>query len=282
MTVLIAAAVCLSLAYLFLLCPRAKRKRGLRAFSCRYYAHRGLHGGNVCENTLRAFELGAESKYGLELDVRLTCDMQPVVFHDDTLERLCGRKERVSTLSYAELQHILLPDGQRIPHFREVLSLVRGQVPLLVEIKSVKIGDTAVSKAAWALLKDYDGEWAVQSFDPLQVRWFRKNTRQRATGQLAQAWRREEKGFSIGSLAHIAAGNLMFNCVSRPGFIAYRWEDIHKLSYRLMRMVFRVPLAVWTVRSKAEEEKVRGWCDAVIFENYLPENKEENQNERNA
>lgn len=267
--VLAAGAVCF---YLLLLCPACSR-RGKGAFcGIQWYAHRGLHDENVCENTLRAFELAVQNGYGIELDVRLTKDDHPVVFHDDTLKRLCGRDRAIREMTWKELQQVQLPDGRGIPALDDVLQLVCGRVPLIVEIKSHCIGDYAVSEKAYALLKDYNGPYMVQSFDPLQLRWLKKHAPQVIRGQLAQK-ARGERAFQLRQIPMILAGNLLFNRISAPDYVAYRQEDTKKLCYRLMRRVYRASLAVWTVRSETEAEKMMGICHAIIFENFRPQIK---------
>ena len=122
--------------YLFLIAPASKRPddRALRGW---LYAHRGLHDGNrdVPENSLEAFRRAAEAGYGVELDVQLTRDGMLVVHHDASLKRVCGVDKAIGSLSYDELCKIPLPDGSRVPLFSEVLALVDGRVPMIVEVK---------------------------------------------------------------------------------------------------------------------------------------------------
>lgn len=268
---IVAAVFFLSL-WLLLMLP-AFPKRGCAAFyGKKHFAHRGLHDENVCENSMQAFRMAVQAGYGIELDVHLTKDGQLCVFHDDTLKRLCGREEAVREMTMDELQKILLPDGQMIPSFEEVLELIQGQVPLIVEIKSPEIGNCAVSERLWQCLKDYRGDYLVQSFDPFQLRWFKKHAPRVIRGQLAQKGR--FKGpFRLRHIPGLMAGNLLINRISAPDYIAYRQEDTKKCCYRMMRRVYRPGLAVWTVRSETEEKKMQGLCDAIIFENFHPQIK---------
>lgn len=259
-----------ALMYLVLICP-ACSSRGRNALAKEtWYAHRGLHDENVSENSLKAFAMAAECGYGIELDVRLTKDEQLIVFHDETLKRLCGREDAIRELTWEQLRQVCLPDGQRIPLLEEVIGLISGRVPLLVEIKSSRIGDCRVSEKLHEMLKDYDGRYTVQSFDPFQLRWFKRHAPQVIRGQLAQ--RAEWNGpFRLRSIPMMMAGCLVFNRISVPDYVAYRMEDTNRFTYCMMRRVYRPGLAVWTVRSAAEAEKMKAICDAVIFESFRPQ-----------
>ena len=253
----------------------ARRSAGKNVFfGKRFFAHRGLHGKGICENSMTAFRRAADAGFGIELDVRLTKDGYPVVFHDDDLKRLCGTEKSVHEMTWAQLQMLSLPDGQKIPLFSQVLETAAGRTPLLVEIKSVKIGHTDVSQKVLELLKDYTGPYAVQSFDPFQLRYFRKHAAQVIRGQLARKYP-GGSGMSFGSVAERLAGNLVFNCIGRPDYVAYQHTDTGKLCCRMIRRLFKAPFAVWTVCTEAEEEKVKDICDVIIFEGYLPERSEE-------
>lgn len=266
----IVTAACVLCVWLVLMMP-AFPKRGWAAFyGKKYFAHRGLHDENVCENSMQAFRLAVQAGCGIELDVHMTQDGQLCVFHDDTLKRLCGREEAIRDMTMEALRLVPLPDGQTIPALEEVLEWVRGRVPLIVEIKSPEIGNCAVSEKLWQCLENYGGDYLVQSFDPFQLRWFKKHAPRVIRGQLAQKCRYEGP-FRFRYLLQMMAGNLLFNRISAPDYIAYRQEDTKKCCYRMMRRVYRPGLAVWTVRSAAEAEKMKEISDAIIFESFRPE-----------
>lgn len=268
--------------YLVLICP-VLSARGKEVFSSgMWYAHRGLHDDVVCENTLTAFERAAEYGWGIELDVRLTKDERLVVFHDDTLKRLCGLDDAIGDMTLDQVKAVRLPDGQGIPELEQVLQLVNGRIPLLVEIKSTKIGNCRVSEKLYELLEGYGGSYTVQSFDPIQLRWFKKHAPGVIRGQLAQKARLQKPFRLLRDLPQMMAGQLLFNRISSPDYVAYRQEDTKTFCYRLMRRVYHIPLAVWTVRSEREAEKMKGISDAIIFENFRPEIKGGKEHERNA
>jgi len=146
--------------YLFLIAPNLfHRKLCAKQLTSHAYAHRGLYDNarGVPENSLPAFERAVRAGYGIELDVRETRDHVLVVHHDETLERSCGDKRRVCDVPLAELQQLeLFKTGEHIPTFDEVLSLVNGQVPLIVELKT-DFYNHALPQAVHQRLSQYSG-----------------------------------------------------------------------------------------------------------------------------
>ena len=157
------------LLFLFLIAPRVTKRGEFEKFLGRRYAHRGLHDKNVPENSLGAFRRAVECGYGIELDVRLSSEGELVVFHDDTLERMTVESGRVDTKTLRELKEIYLSDSdEKIPSFTEVLSLVAGRVPLIIEIKE-DAGSLAVTRRLAEVISDYEGEYIIESFNPLAI-----------------------------------------------------------------------------------------------------------------
>ena len=173
--------------YIFLISPSWSAGRAFDFFEKnRYFAHRGLHGDGIPENSLAAFRRACEAGYGIELDVHLTADEKLVVFHDDTLTRMCGTDGTPEEKTLAELQKLSLAGtDERIPSFDEVLALVSGRVPLIVELKGRSTKDMRICKAVSERMKSYGGNWCMEAFNPFYVRWFRKNDRSVVRGQLS-------------------------------------------------------------------------------------------------
>lgn len=151
------------------------------SFLIRPIAHRGLHdkAKGRAENSPKAFAAAIRHGYGIELDLQLSKDGQAMVFHDYDLARLTGAQGPISQRTAAELSGIaLLHDGDGIPTLAEVLEQVAGSVPLLIEFKDQdgqmgpNVGD--LENAAAAILKNYDGEYAVMSFNPHSVAALKK------------------------------------------------------------------------------------------------------------
>ncbi len=126
------------LLYLYAISPRFSRRKDMLRYRHTMFAHRGYHCAKmgVPENSMSAFRAALNRGYGIEIDLHLTRDGKLVVFHDDTLERICGRPDTVESLTYEELKNCRLSGtAETIPTFHEVLSLVNGRVPLLIELK---------------------------------------------------------------------------------------------------------------------------------------------------
>ena len=152
--ILIAAAV-LAVLYFLAIMPRMGHRKARKDFEGVYYAHRGLfdNEGDGPENSLMAFRRAADAGYGMEMDVQITKDGVPVVFHDFTLERMCKKPGKICDYTWQELKDFKLGNSQEtIPKFEDVLKAVNGRVPLIIEIK-VEWMDLSVCPAADGLLK---------------------------------------------------------------------------------------------------------------------------------
>ena len=133
-----AVVAVLAAGYFFSILPATSRRQECLKFAEWNYAHRGLWNAaeGVPENSLPAFARAAEQGYAIELDIQITKDGRIVVFHDDTMKRMCGNEGKISDYTYEELQQFHLGDStEKIPLLREVLQTVDGRVPLLIEIK---------------------------------------------------------------------------------------------------------------------------------------------------
>ena len=238
----------------------------LSAFAGIFYAHRGLYDNSrgIPENSLPAFRAAAEKGYGVELDVQLSSDGAVVVFHDDTLDRVCGVHGNVVDFSLAELQRMKLLDTEEVmPLFMDVLDVLsRGAGPLIVELKTGKRNDELCEKTR-ELLRAYPGVYCVESFDPNIITWFKKNAPDIVRGQLAMP----EECYAAGVnrlLRRLLAG-CRFSFLNRPDFIAYR---IGPRPARVLRKREKgVLLITWTSRDFAKDAKEN---DGVIFEACTP------------
>lgn len=232
------------------------------------FAHRGLHGDGASENSITAFKRAVEAGYGIELDVRLSRDGTLVVFHDDDLKRVCGDEREVCEVDFKELSNMsLLGTGDTVPSFAEVLKLVDGKVPLLVEIK--EYSGSAVSDAAAKMLADYNGSFIVESFNPLSLKNIKKKLPGIPVGILSCRFPRE-KTFAL-RFRNFLLGALLTNFLCRPNFIAYQNEDGNRFAVKLLGGVFGAPRFAWTVRSEQEafSARKRGF-DSIIFEGFEP------------
>lgn len=254
------------LLYVFLIAPRLPR-RPLGRLAGWDYAHRGLWNDELPENSLPAFQNAIDHGFGMEMDVHLTADDKLVVFHDDTLQRMCGDPRRITDCTLAELRALRLKGKEQIPTFDAFLQLVNGQVPLIIEIKTCKRIDRLCDLVA-SRLDDYTGDYCVESFDPRAVRWFRQHRPQVIRGQLAFGLVKPSKNPKTPINRFVAS--LAQNVMGRPDFIAFEAATDHSLPMRLARL-FRPWLVAWTVRDAATMDRLRGRYDLQIFEGFVPE-----------
>ncbi len=250
---------------LFLVFPTFRRHKDLSIFKGKFIAHRGLHNkeNGIPENSLSAFLASAAEGFIIENDIHLTADGEVVVFHDGTLKRMCGVDVQIEDLTLRELRNYrLLNTDERIPTLKEVLTAVDGRVPLLIEIKCHKGNCAKLCSTAQAILKDYKGKYAVQSFFPQVVLWYRKNAKTVCRGFLAS-------GKRVGGFVRRNLCPFLLNFIMHPDFIAYDHNYYKKFIFRLTKLLGAFTLG-WTFTGKKELEQKKNDFDGYIFENFIP------------
>ncbi len=238
-------------------------------------AHRGLHNAEkgIVENTLPAFAAAIAKNYGIECDLRPAAGGLPVVFHDETLERLTTSKGRVADLDAAALKRIKHKiGGAGISTFAEMLDAVDGAVPLLVEIKSEwDAPDKKFLNQVARLASSYRGPVALMSFDPVAMTMVRelapKVPRGIVSGMYAGAgwWNRKISKARAANLR-----DLLESAPVDPHFYAYQVGALPTPVTRFVREVLELPLFTWTVRTAKERTTAQNWADAEIFEGSEP------------
>lgn len=243
---------------------------GLKDLQGWAYAHRGLHGNGIPENSMGAFRAALEGGYGVELDVHLLKDGNLAVIHDSLLNRTTGQPGRVEDLSTGDLKNYPLEGtGETIPEFMDVLTLFNGQAPLIVELKPVDGNHAQLCEAACNMLATYKGVYCLESFDPRCVAWLKKNKPQLIRGQLTENFlktRNDLPDYQKFMLTH----NLM-NLLGRPDFVAYKFAD-RKDSFTtaLCRRLWKAQGVTWTLKTQEEYDTAvkEGWLP--IFEGFRP------------
>ena len=226
-------------------------------------AHRGLHQGHqIPENSMAAFEAAIAANHPIELDIQLLADGQIAVFHDKDLRRLTGQSGSIFEQTLGTLPSFRLFDSdQTIPSLADVLSLINGRVPLLVELKNEgQVGP--LESALHESLKGYRGEVAIQAFNPFSLRWFKRNAPSIIRGQLASNF----KGEKLALHNKFLLSNLLMNWASEPHFIAYDLRALPGWATTFNRRVFNTPLIAWTVRTEAEKNLALAVADNYIFD----------------
>lgn len=254
---------------LWLLKPARKDRISMAPFREYDYAHRGYHNitEGIPENSMKAFQRAVERGYGMEMDVHLTKDDKLVVVHDDNLKRLCGVDKCVADCTWEELASFqLLGTEERIPSLSEVLALVDGRTPLIIELKTEKGNYDKLCREACAMLDSYRGLWCMESFDPRTVRWLKQNRPDIIRGQLLEHFRRH--GTMIHPAHDFLGRNLFSNFLTKPDFIAYQYKDRECLALRLVKKLYRVQEVSWTVKDRKTARRLKKEGCMIIFENY--------------
>ncbi len=268
MWILMIAILALALFYLFALHGRMghSRMRRLREFS---YAHRGLHNEAIPENSMAAFRAARDAGYGIELDVHLLKDGNLAVIHDHSLQRTANADVTIEALTAAQLEYYHLGNHETIPLFSEVLAMISGQTPLIIELKSTEENFAALTDAAVAAMADYPGVWCMESFDPRCVRHLKKHYPQVIRGQLSENFPRNPKVSAPLALKWVMA-LLLPNFLTSPDFVAYKFADRKHLSLRICRKLWRIPIVTWTIQSQEEFEAATAEGYIPIFEQFCP------------
>lgn len=263
------AVIVLILLYVFALRGRANHPllRRLRRWK---YAHRGLHGNGVPENSMAAFRLALENGYGIELDIHLMADGNLAVIHDSSLKRTANADVNIEDLSTADLQKFTLEGTEEtIPTFRQVLDLFAGKAPLIVELKSEGDNHAELTETACKILDGYEGLFCLESFDPRCIRWLKKNRPDIVRGQLAHNSIHDSQG-NVSFLLRFLMTNLLSNFWNTPDFIAYQFCDRYRLSVRIARKLWKIQGVSWTLRTQEENDTAMQEKWIPIFEGFKP------------
>jgi len=237
-----------------------KRDR-LRWLTARPIAHRGLHDlrQGRPENTLSAFRAAIDAGYAIECDLHPSADGIPMVFHDDDLGRLTGCPGCVRDRRAAELRDMQIAGTREyVPTLDELLQLVSGRVPLLIELKHIPGRDGGFAWSVVQRLRTYDGPAAVMSFNTGLVAECRAGSARLPCGLTAEG----DRGSAVAQLRAIVRIGV--------DFISYAIDDLPTPAPLLARYVLGLPLICWTVRSNEQRQKAETWCDQITFEGFRP------------
>ena len=213
-------------------------------------AHRGFfdNENGIPENSLLAFEKAIRNNYIIELDLHLLKDGRVVVFHDNNLKRMTGLDCKIKDCSYNEIKKLrLLNTNEKIPLFEEVLSLVSGKVTILIELKyDVKVGK--LENKVLEILKKYNGNYAIQSFNFRSVMWLKKNANEIVKGQLVNNFFHE-----------------IFAIISQPDFVSY---NINYIDRKISKNTKEQVCIGWTIKNSQMYAKYVEFCDNLICEKF--------------
>jgi glycerophosphoryl diester phosphodiesterase len=258
------------IAYLLMIMPRMVGKPDTKPFKNHLYAHRGLfdNESDAPENSMKAFKKAVDAGFGMEMDIQLTKDGQMVVFHDFSLKRMCGVEGKVCEYTFDELQQFsLLKSEEKIPLFTEVLKLVDGKVPLIIEYK-IETPDASVCEVGNEILKDYKGVYCIESFNPFGVHWYKKHRKDVVRGQLSEEFL---KNGSPKTPVYFIVAKLLTNFWTKPDFIAYNALNYKNWSRRICRNLYGNLAVTWTIKSQEQLDEMRKYFDMFIFDSFVPD-----------
>lgn len=234
-------------------------------------AHRGLHDARrgVIENTATAFLAAIRRGYAIETDIQAAAGGEPVVFHDETLERLTEAEGPVSALSPQALGRIRMKGtGDGIMTLAELLALVAGRAALYLEIKSIARRDRTLERNIAAQLAEYDGPACVMSFDPGSMAAMRRYAPQVPRGLSAMRFRRLPPG--LPPFARFRLTHMLDIETAKPDFLTYEVNGLAVMGGALRRRFPHLPIIAWTVRTAEDRRKAARFADGMIFEGFQP------------
>ena len=256
-------------AYLFAIRCRSGHP-GLKDLQGWAYAHRGLHGDGVPENSMAAFKAALDHGYGIELDIHLLKDGNLAVIHDSLLNRTTGQAGRIEDLTTEQLKDYRLEGTEEtIPEFMDVLTLYNGKAPLIIELKPESGNHDALAEATCKMLETYKGVFCIESFDPRCVAWLKRNRPDIIRGFLASNFTKERS--DLPDHLKFALTHLLTNITCVPDFVAYKFADRNdSFSVRLCRQLWKAQGVTWTLKTKEDYDIAvkEGWLP--IFEGFKP------------
>lgn len=236
-------------------------------------AHRALHGRAGPENSRAAIAAAVTAGYGIEIDLQASRDGVALVFHDDDLNRLTRAKGKVAARRQTELTRLRLRGtSERIPTLREVLALVAGRVPLLIEVKDQSGGlgpvDGRLEADTAAALQDYSGPVAVMSFNPHSMAEMARLAPDLPRGLVTCGFAPEDwPGVPQERLADLA--NLSAVKATDACFISHDWRKLDMAPVATLKAQ-GLPVLCWTIRDTVQEAQARQVADNITFEGYTP------------
>jgi glycerophosphoryl diester phosphodiesterase len=241
--------------------------------TARPVAHRGLHdrASGIFENMPAAAQAAVDGNFSIECDIQLTADGEAVVHHDDALGRLTEGSGALLGMTAAQLKAVKFKNTpERMMSLGDLCALVRGRVPLVIEVKSHFDGDRKLVARMAEVLASYSGPVAGMSFDPDQVLALRENMPALPRGIIAQRsydddyWRKLAPDQRRGML------HLRHAFRTRPDFVAFWVDQLPAPAPWIARKIFGLPLLTWTVRTPEQRERAARFADQMIFEGFLP------------
>jgi len=235
-------------------------------------AHRGLHDvrRGVIENTASAFRAAIAARYAIETDIQAAASDEPVIFHDERLDRLTEANGLVRDRDAAALGRLALRGtGDRIMTLAELLSLVNGRVPLFLEIKHAARRDTALERRVANDLADYAGPVFVMGFDPASMGAMRTHAPSVPRGLSAMRFWQTRK-HALSETLRFRLTHMLDIPDVKPDFLTYQVDDLAVMGPALRRRIPDLPILCWTVKTAEQRRRAARFADGMIFEGFRP------------
>jgi glycerophosphoryl diester phosphodiesterase len=241
--------------------------------TARPVAHRGLHdrARGIVENMPSAALAAIDGHFAIECDVQLIGDGEAMVHHDDALGRLTEGSGALLGLTASALKEVRFRDtSERMMSLADLCILVRGRVPIIVEVKSHFDGDRRLVKRMAEVLASYSGPVAGMSFDPDQVVALREMLPELPRGIVAQRHYTETDWPEATPAQRTGMRHLKHALRTQPQFVAYWVNDLPAPAPWIARHIFGLPLLTWTVRTAEQRARATRYADQMIFEGFHP------------
>jgi glycerophosphoryl diester phosphodiesterase len=241
--------------------------------AARPVAHRGLHdrARGIIENMPAAALAAVDGNYSIECDIQLTADGEAMVHHDDALGRLTEGSGALLDMTAAELKAVRFRDtAERMMTLGDLCALVKGRVPLVIEVKSHFDGDRKLVKRMAEVLASYSGPAAGMSFDPDQVLALREQVPALPRGIIAQRKYDDDYWKKLTPEQRQGMLHLRHAFRTRPHFVAFWVDQLPASAPWIARNVFGLPLLTWTVRTPEQRQRAARYADQMIFEGFRP------------
>lgn len=240
--------------------------------TARPIAHRGLHdrAAGRPENTIAAARAAIAGDYAIECDVQISADGEAMVFHDPALGRLTGETDLVGSRSAAALSRLSVAGSpETIPTLPAFLAEIAGRVPLIVEIKSTHTGDLTLTRRVAEIVSAYNGPVAVKSFDPeIVAALLGRMPETIPRGIVAETNQDDPAYAALTESARRALSDLLHIERTRPDFVSWRVDDLPCAAAHLARVLGRLPVMAWTVRTDAQRRLAAAHADQMVFEGF--------------
>jgi glycerophosphoryl diester phosphodiesterase len=241
--------------------------------TARPVAHRGLHDAarGIIENMPGAVQAAIDGNFSIEVDLQLTADGEAVVHHDDALGRLTEGSGALLGMTAAELRAVKFRNtSEQMMSLGELCALVKGRVPLVIELKSHFDGDRKLVTRMAQVLAPYAGPVAGMSFDPDQVLALRELLPSRPRGIVAQRSYQDDYWAYLNQEQRDSMLYLRHGFQTQPHFVAFRVDDLPAPAPWMARNLFGCALLGWTVRTTEQRTRVAQHADQMIFEGFVP------------